>query len=184
MLKRLLLTGRKIVMGYYTLHVGKLHVDLGSGLFNTFYGYDRDNSYTPNGTVSPRTFLEFEISCLRSQTSNTTDGFKYNISFGIDIEEVTQEFKNSLLKIRRTDNEDSFILPWGTKEGATQWFSDQISYAFFREEDVGKTIPIVIEYIPPHKLLRLLIQAIKNRLRSLRELCAGFCVLTDMEVVC
>lgn len=184
--KFLMANSRPVFTFSYEITVGR-EISNDDILNITSYGFSSLNNF---GNLSPKTFLDKSIKSLLSSCSMGEENL-YSLEFNVDIQAVdNKNYVNSILKIRRSDKGKVATLKFvkGEKEGeetAGFWRKEGVdAFHFFTDEDNGKIIPIVIEYTPPHKLIHLLIQTIQNRLRSLRELCAGFCVLTMSEAVC
>ena len=141
----------------------------------------------PYGDIKPKRFMGLKI----TEFCVTSDRSTQQISVGI--ENVTEIPEDKSLFIKRLDTnflheiKRNIITLYGKRidlgyqnSSTTSSVVEQI----ISVSDIGKWCEFYIGITPPHKLLRLLIQSIQNRLRSLRELCAGFCVLRIQEVVC
>ena len=132
-------------------------------------GYRNDN--ITYGDIKPNKFIDNRIIQFAvlgdSQISITFEAVEYSSIF---IKRLSTGFSIKLTK-------DSF-------GSYSALISASEANRLINESDIGKWCDFYIGLTPPHKLLRLLIQTIQNRLRSLRELCAGFCVLRIQEVVC
>lgn len=153
------------------------------------YGYKISDKYdkTSYGNLSPNTFLNSVVTQLSSSVGCVypDSGLKFDSIILELSDDRDLEGNGSSLKIERLDSGKFVNLSYLETKSYGQWSASMYDgETFFEAKDVGKTIPILIEYTPPRKLLRLLIQSIQNRLRSFRELCTGFCVLGIKEVVC
>ena len=163
----------------FTLKIGK-HQGTYAGITTTTFGFQTNNI----GSISPNSFLGKTISDFAGQSIEVS-GVQSHCVFVRLSSQSTGDFKGSKLKIQRTDTGDSCNAVYNESSfGDIDEWSGNLEYRFFSDSDVGKVIPILIEYTPPHRRLRLLIQAIQNRLQSFHEFCAGFCVLGIQEVVC
>lgn len=147
-----------------------------------FINYEIVNDhYQTYGAISPNTFLNSSIKDLSSSIGATyggvdTDSISLNLWDDKDVEGV-----GSTIKITRTDTGKSFTLGYTDNKDYAIWSCSLLNgETFFEASDVGKTIPILIEYTPPQAkaLFSGFIKATKGWLHSL---CAS--LFASVEVV-
>lgn len=159
----------------FSLKIGK-NQGTYAGITTTTFGFQTNNI----GSISPNSFLGKSISEFASQSISVSGVQSHSVFIRLS-SQSTSEFKGSKLKIHRTDTGDSCNAVYNESSfGELDEWDGNLEYQFFTDSDVGKVIPILIEYTPPQvkALFTGFIKAAKGWLHSL---CAS--LFASVEVV-
>lgn len=170
--KLMFLTRKKVLRFEFNVTIGKSTSSY-AGITSVSRGFISGTC----GSISPSEFLAKPIKSLFS-VSMTYQGMT-NKNFYMFLNAASpNEFTNSKIKLIRKDTNASINLTYNFVQN-DEWLGNDET-TFFTDSDVGKVIPILIEYTPPQAkaLFSGFIKATKGWLHSL---CAS--LFASVEVV-